>query len=425
MKTLRTTALKSIHNECDILCQSGCLAFLASVGILSVNPSNLRDAGKKVVHSRKQNLQFYPFSITMASQMGISEAEMNEMNTVTHSHVVADVVAQVESMLAQMKSVTLNIAVTGESGSGKSSFINAFRGVSDDEPEAAETGVTETTQKALAYSHPNASNVLLWDLPGIGTPSFQPATYLEDVGLLKYDFFIIVTSDRFQEYHSALAKYIMQAQKKFYFIRNKVDRDLEANARRRSRKGLSDDDVLDLLRVECENNLRNGKVEQPQVFLLSCFRPQRYDFPALQITLLEELEGHKRHALLLSLPNLSVSLIQTKRNALAQDVWKNAILACLSSVMRGATPNPIVPKLMETLKYYQQTFCVDAKSLHRLADTTGVSFEKLQSEVTSTFGRELSAQAVEDLLNQVASGHQLMANQLQSRVPVLGSVIAA
>ncbi|XP_053357698.1 interferon-inducible GTPase 5-like [Clarias gariepinus] len=356
----------------------------------------------------------------MASQFGISDAEMNEMKSILHSSVVTEVVAQVEGMLEKIKSVTLNIAITGESGAGKSSFINAFRGVNDDEPEAAETGVTETTQKALAYSHPTAKNVLLWDLPGIGTPSFQPGTYLEDVGLLKYDFFIIVTSDRFQEYHSELAKCIMQAQKTFYFVRNKVDRDLEANARRRGQRGLSDDAVLDILRKDCKKNLRSGQVEHPQIFLLSCFHPQHYDFPALQMTLLEELEGHKRHALLLSLPILSSSLIQSKQNALDQDVWKKAIVASLSGVTRRA----IVPKLMETLKYYQQTFCLDEKSLHRLANMTSVSFKELHGEVTSSFGRELSAQAVEDLLSQVASGHQLMANQLENRFPILGSVIA-
>ncbi|XP_046730687.1 interferon-inducible GTPase 5-like [Silurus meridionalis] len=360
----------------------------------------------------------------MASQGTISEVEINEMNSLMHSRGVTDVVAQVEGMILEMKSVTLNIAVTGESGAGKSSFINAFRGVSDDDPEAAETGVTETTQNALPYSHPTASNVLLWDLPGIGTPSFQPGTYLEDVDLLKYDFFIIVTSDRFQECHSSLAKYIMKAQKKFYLIRNKVDRDLKANARRRSQRGLSDDDVLNLLRVDCEKNLRNGQIEQPQVFLLSCFRPQCYDFPALQMTLLEQLEGHKRHALLLSLPNLSASIIQSKQEALAQDVWKKAIVVCLSTVTGGASTNSIVPKLMETLKYYQQAFCLDANSLHRLANITGISFEKLQSEITSTVGRELSANAVQDLLHQVASGHQFLAKELESRVPILGYVIA-
>ncbi|KAG7333930.1 hypothetical protein KOW79_002337 [Hemibagrus wyckioides] len=152
----------------------------------------------------------------MASEFGISEAEVNEMTSVLHSRVATDVVAQVEGMLTQMKSVTLNFAITGES--------------------------------------------------------------------------------------------------------------------------------------DCEKNLRNGQVEQPRVFLLSCFHPQCYDFPALQMTLLEELEGHKRHALLLSLPNLGSSLIQSKREALAQDVRKKAIVASLSSVTRGATHNPIVPKLMETFK---------------------------------------------------------------------------
>ncbi|KAK3572772.1 hypothetical protein QTP86_007376 [Hemibagrus guttatus] len=280
---------------------------------------------------RPKRRRLYPFGIIMASKFEISETEVNEMSSVLQSCMATDVVAQVEGMLTQMKSVTLNIAVTGESGAGKSSFINAFLGISDEEPGAAQTGVTETTQKALVYSHPTSSNVLLWDLPGIGTPSFHPRTYLEDVGLLKYDFFIIVISDRFQEYHFALARCIMQAQKKFYFIRNKVDRDLEANARRRSQRGLSDDDVLNLLRADCEKNLRNGQVEQPRVFLLSCFHPRCYDFPALQ---------------------------------------------------------------------------------------------KLQSEVTSTFGKGLSEHAVEDLLSHVATGHQLLANHLEKKVPILGFVIA-
>lgn len=311
----------------------------------------------------------------MTSLSGISEAVINEMISVLQSRMVTDAVAQVEGMLAQMKSVPLNIAVTGESGAGKSSFINAFRGLSEDEPEAAQTGVTETTQNALAYSHPTASNVLLWDLPGIGTPSFHPGTYLQDVGLLKYDFFIIVTSDRFQEYHSALAKNIMEAQKKFYFIRNKVDRDLQANARRRSQRGLSDGDVLDQIREDCKKNLQNGQVEQPQIFVLSCFHPQYHDFPLLQMTLLEELEEHKRHAMLLSIPNLSGSIIQSKQKALAQDVWKKAIVASLSSVTRGSSPSPIVTKLMETLKYYQQTFCLDAKALRRLANATDIPLE--------------------------------------------------
>ncbi|KAL7889826.1 hypothetical protein AOLI_G00020840 [Acnodon oligacanthus] len=381
---------------------------------------------KKITRKLRTYISFESSSIstTMASQFGITEAEMNEMSSVLQSHKATDVLAQVEGMLEQMTSVTLNIAVTGESGAGKSSFINAFRGVADDGPEAAETGVTVTTQVALAYPHPTARSVLLWDLPGIGTTSFQPGTYLEDVGLLKYDFFIIVTADRFQEYHYALAKYIMQAKKKFYFIRNKVDRDLEANAMRRSQKGLSDADVLDQLRANCEKNLTMCQVGKPQVFLLSSFDPQSYDFPVLQMTLLEELQGHKQHALLLSLPNLSASLIQNKKKALAGAVWKRAMVACLSSVGVGNSLCSIIPKVMDTLKSYQQAFCLDADSLHRLASITGISFEELQREVTSTFGKQLSANALESALSHAVPVQQVLATQLEKRVPVLGTVIA-
>ncbi|KAI4885314.1 hypothetical protein NFI96_012276 [Prochilodus magdalenae] len=357
----------------------------------------------------------------MASQFGISDAEMNEMSCVLQSHVATDVLAQVKGMLEEMTSVTLNIAVTGESGAGKSAFINAFRGVADDAPEAAETGVTATTQVASAYPHPTARNVMLWDLPGIGAASFRPETYLKDVGLLKYDFFIIVTADRFQEYHYELAKHITQAQKKFYFIRNKVDRDLEANARRRSQKALSDDDVLDHIRADCEKNF--GQMEKPQIFLLSCFYPQRYDFPTLQMTLLQELEGHKQHALLLSLPNISASLIQRKKKALAGDVWKTAMMACLSSAGMGSNLRSLIPKVMDTLKSYQQAFCLDADSLHRLASITGISSEELCREVTSTFGKQLSVNALESYLSHAIPIQQSLATQLERRVPVLGTII--
>lgn len=297
------------------------------------------------------------------------------MSSVLTSRVVGEVMAQVQGMLQQTSSVTLNIAVTGESGSGKSSFINAFRGVSDDEPEAAETGVTETTMDIRSYPHPTAHNVLLWDLPGIGTLAFQPQTYLEDVNLLNYDFFVIVSSGRFQECHLALAKHIMKAQKKFYFIRNKVDQDLDASNRRRKQSDLSDDDVLNQLRLDCENNLKMAQVEQAPVFLISCFHPQKFDFSALQMTLLQELDGHKRHALLLSLPNLSKNIIQNKKEVLSKTLWKTAMVASLSSVGSGATFHAIVPKLMETLTTYQQAFCIDSQSLKRLAGTTGISFE--------------------------------------------------
>uniref|UniRef100_A0A3B3R935 Immunity related GTPase cinema n=1 Tax=Paramormyrops kingsleyae TaxID=1676925 RepID=A0A3B3R935_9TELE len=201
-----------------------------------------------------------------------------------------------------LKSTTLDIVVTGESGSGKSSFINAFCGVGDEDPEAAKTGVTETTREVIPYVHPNMPTVRLWDLPGIGTLAFQPKTDLEVVGLYQYDFFIIVASEQFLEYHVTLAQCTGQAGKKFYFVRNKVDNDLEASVRR---GGGEISAILNQIRDDSSAALRRSGVQQPRVFLISCFQPHLFDFPLLHTTLESELEGHKRHILLLALPNLT------------------------------------------------------------------------------------------------------------------------
>ncbi|KAG7469197.1 hypothetical protein MATL_G00126440 [Megalops atlanticus] len=358
----------------------------------------------------------------MARLQTISEAEIQEMSSTLQSRLVTEVVAQVQGMLEQVSSATLDIAVTGESGSGKSSFINAFRGVGDEDPEAARTGVTETTREAVAYTHPTVPTVRLWDLPGIGTPAFHPERYLRDVGLAQYDFFIIVASERFRECHVTLARCVEQAGKKFYFVRNKVDNDLEASARRRGGKGFSEGDVLEKIRCNCEEGLRKSGVAQPRVFLLSCFQPQRYDFPLLQDTLERELEGHKRQVFLLALPNLTSAVLEKKRTALGGSVWRAAMAACLSSMTPGGAVRSSVPALMETLRSYQRSFGLDTDSLCRLANLTGKSYQELYREVRSTSGRELSLQSVEGMLSQVAMGQQVLAGLLESRVPVLGTI---
>ncbi|KAJ8287658.1 hypothetical protein COCON_G00003170 [Conger conger] len=361
----------------------------------------------------------------MARLQTISEGEIQQMSSVLQSPVVTEVVAQVQSMLGQRQSSTLDIAVTGESGSGKSTFINAFRGIADDDdPRAAKTGVTETTQEIIAYDHPTAPTVRLWDLPGIGTPTFQPQRYLEDVGLTKYDFFIIVASERFRECHVTLASCVAQAGKKFYFVRNKVDNDLEASARRRGRMGLSEEAVLREIRDDCKAGLQRIGAGQPQVFLLSCFQPQSFDFALLHETLERELEGHKRHVFLLALPNLTAAVLERKQQALAGSVWQTAMAACLSAATPGGAVHSSVPMLMSTLQSFQRSFGLDTNSLLRLANMTGKSYQELYGEVRSTSGRELSMQTVEGMLSQVALGQQVLSGLLESRIPVLGNIIS-
>lgn len=156
----------------------------------------------------------------------------------------------IKEYLKQQDLVELNIGVTGESGSGKSTFVNAFRGLGDEEDGSAKTGVVETTTEPEVYLHPKYKNVKVWDLPGIGTPNFKADEYLERVEFKRYDFFIIIASDRFRECHTQLAKEITRMGKTFYFVRSKIDSVIDAEKRKKS---FDQKRTLDTIREDCEN----------------------------------------------------------------------------------------------------------------------------------------------------------------------------
>jgi predicted GTPase len=68
--------------------------------------------------------------------------------------------------LRRWEQCALNIAVTGQSGAGKSSFINAIRGVTRTSPDFAPTDYIECICSPKAYYHPIHRNLAFWDLPG-------------------------------------------------------------------------------------------------------------------------------------------------------------------------------------------------------------------------------------------------------------------
>uniref|UniRef100_A0A3Q4GM99 Interferon-inducible GTPase 5-like n=1 Tax=Neolamprologus brichardi TaxID=32507 RepID=A0A3Q4GM99_NEOBR len=191
---------------------------------------------------------------------------------------VAAAAARIHEYLERENNIPLNIAITGVAGSGKSTFVNAFRGLSNDDEGAAPTGVRETTSEVTPYPHPNNPNVMLWDLPGIGTTKFPAKKYLKLVGFEKFDFFIIISATRFTENDVKLAQEIQKMKKKFYFVRSKIDNDIQAERRRRD---FNEEETLTEIRDDCVHRLRGLGIKSPQVFLVSSFELHLYDFNLL------------------------------------------------------------------------------------------------------------------------------------------------
>ncbi|XP_034004558.1 interferon-inducible GTPase 5-like [Trematomus bernacchii] len=337
--------------------------------------------------------------------------------------------AKIKAYLEEQDNIPLNIAITGECGSGKSTFVNAFRGLDkkDKSDAAAPTGVVETTMEVNPYPHPNFPNVTLWDLPGIGTTNVPAAEYLEHVGFERFDFFIIISADRFRENDGKLALEIQKMKKKFYFVRSKIDHNMRDEEETQSE--FNAEKTLSIIRENCVDGLLKHKIESPQVFLVSSFHLHLYDFHLLTNTLEKELPEHKRDTLLLAMPNVHCEIICKKKEALKAKIKYLASLSALTAAVPapGLSVAVDIAILVKATNKYKHTFGLDSKSMENLALKSGVPLTDLRAVTTSNLSAGvINKKVIMKLL--VVSGFQvasLAAEEVSRFIPLLGIPVAA
>lgn len=228
-----------------------------------------------------------------------------------------------EKHLLSFEEIKVNIAVVGLSGSGKSSFINAILGLEDSPEEKAETGVIEMTKSIKPYSNKHNKNVIFWDLPGVGTPSFERKSYANDTHLEKYDCFLILSSGRFRDEDVWLAKYANESKRKFYFVRTHVEQDLENDQVAYPTKHVQIE-VLAAMRKNCKDNLEHVGIRGQEVFLVDSFEKNLHDFKRLSEKLVTETNGLKACLIAHCIGPVTTAVIQQKRNVLQERINKVA-----------------------------------------------------------------------------------------------------
>lgn len=167
---------------------------------------------------------------------------------------------------------TMNVAVVGNSGVGKSLLINKMRRLKPGAAEWAPTGVRETTLRPMVYTFPGIEKVRLWDLPGAGTPGFPKEAYLRDMGLRYFDSVLIVTANRFTSTEVMLKEELEKYKVPYFMVRTKIDLDVWNNK--------EDNQLEEAVTLK---NIRDELLQHgvSQVYLVSSREPDRYDMMAL------------------------------------------------------------------------------------------------------------------------------------------------
>ncbi|XP_067153082.1 interferon-inducible GTPase 5-like [Apteryx mantelli] len=378
----------------------------------------------------------------------ISDGDMNEIRAAVEKGDLTAAATKAQEILANEEQIQLHIAVTGESGSGKSSFINAMRGLQDHEEGAAELGVMETTMECSPYPHPQHSHVTVWDLPGIGTPSCTPDTYLKQVHFDHYDFFIIISSSHFTQNAATLAKEIQAQGKRFYFVCSKVDQDVSNERRLYNEEGVLKakgkqatetrsqryDEMAVLLRIrqDCERKLARLGIRSPQVFLV-CRDDfsMKYDGPRLLQTFLDDLPSEKKLSFLQCLAITSREVLRKKKEELMKYVWLKSLASC------GASAVPIpslstavdIAILVTSLKEYCRTFGLSEESLQKLAEQVNKPVKELTDGIKTPLDHEITKDLVIKLLTKSIGGAAKNLPFLLKSIPTflgpIGSLVSA
>ncbi|KIM57336.1 hypothetical protein SCLCIDRAFT_1219549 [Scleroderma citrinum Foug A] len=179
-----------------------------------------------------------------------------------------------------------HIAIAGVSGSGKSSLINAFRGLRSTSSGAAPTGVIETTTEMARYPPSNSEHPLAWfDIPGAGTHQFSGWKYFKKQGLYAFDAIIVLFDGRFTETDITILENCSRLDIPSFIVRSKADvhihniivakqsddeeEDEHDPRRLQQQYGPAKSQLVEQTQASVKLNLKQAKLSDQRVYIVS------------------------------------------------------------------------------------------------------------------------------------------------------------
>ena len=313
----------------------------------------------------------------------MEELEENKVKIVTalEEHGTAPFLRMIEKKINKWKSLKVNLAIAGRTGTGKSSFINAV--------VKKWTGTRPAEVGCVGYEHPNNPNILLWDLPEVGTKNFPQESYLEKVNADLYDVVIIMTADKFTEQHKWLGKKMQERKKPVIFVRTKIGIDVENSKDDYVWK----DEKTILKEVKADAMAECSKfIQASGVFLIDSHKSDMYEFSDLEKCIVKKLSPSKGRALVFSISRMSRDTVKLKVTEL-----KKIEMISVGSIILGLSTVTV----RSYTSFYVQQLGLDVQSLERRAvdpemlNSVKGKVEKVMADIPSIVDRPVAIQVLQ------------------------------
>ena len=174
--------------------------------------------------------------------------------------------------------------MAGVAGGGKSSLINAFRGLRNKDPGSAATGVTETTLAMARYANSEVDPYVWYDIPGAGTLKIPDWQYFNMQGLYVFDCTIVLFDNRFTMTDIAILTNCRRFNIPTYIVRSKSDQHIRNLMRDMGYDSDDDEDdedrkkklyrtarqqFIEQTRRSVKDNLENANIPDQRVYIIS------------------------------------------------------------------------------------------------------------------------------------------------------------
>ncbi|XP_048379647.1 interferon-inducible GTPase 5-like [Stegostoma tigrinum] len=325
--------------------------------------------------------------------------------------------ALVQAERRRIEQVTVDVAVTGPSRCGKSTFIHSAMGFQDGDEGGPSTAPGPGATKPAPYRRPGFPCCAFWELPSVGGGgggAFSPRGYLRAVEADRYAGFYLLSPGRFTQQAAALADELRRLGKPFYFVRTKIDADAGGREDRGfARASLQAVAAGRFARLDLEYAVA-------RFFCVSCHESERFDFAACIRALQRSAPPLQRHALLLCLHHLADKM--ELKNSLKELIPVAAVHSCVvDPVEVEQLPyRANVAFLCDEIRLYRLLLGLDYPALSRTARLVGRPAFVLCDEIQTRLARELTEKAVADELLRWTEKNVLVSPGNAKWIPLLG-----